>query len=92
MGIKQLLKIAKIHIGSGQSQANTVVLALEEWGLAVKVVSMSFDTTASNTGRKNEACILTEAKLEKHLLYFACRQHILESVIVAVFLTLMGPS
>ena len=53
---------------------------------------MSFDTTALNTGRKNGACILTEAKLEKHLLYFACRHHILELVIGAVFLTLVGPS
>ena len=52
---------------------------------------MSFDTTASNTGRTNDAYILTEAKLEKHLLYFACRHHILE-LVMELFLTLMGPS
>ena len=70
LGIKQLLKIAKIPIESGQPQANAVILALEEWGLAEKVVEMFFDTTASNTGRKNEACILTEAKLEKTFYIF----------------------
>ena len=34
LGINQLLKIAKISNGNGQSQADAVVLALEEWGLA----------------------------------------------------------
>ena len=53
---------------------------------------MSFDTTASNSRKKNSPCILTEAKLEKSLLYFACSHHILELVFGVVFLTLMGPS
>ena len=75
LGIKQLLKIAKTPDGSRQSQANAVVLALEESGLAEKVVGISFDTIASNIGKKNGAFILTEAKLEKDLLYFACRHH-----------------
>ena len=61
-------------------------------GLAEKVVGMSFDTTASNTGRKNGACILLETKLKTDLLYFACRHRILELVIGEVFSTLMGPS
>ena len=87
LGIKQLLKIAKISVGSGQSQENAVVLALEEWRLAEKVVGMPLVTTTTNTGRKNGACILVEAKLEKYLLYFACRHRILELVIAAVFLT-----
>ena len=69
LGIKQLLKITKIPDGSGRSQANSVVLALEESRLAEKVVGISFDTIASNTGKKNGACILTEAKLENGLLY-----------------------
>ena len=58
LGVNQLLKIAKILNGTGHSPANAVVLASEEWGLAEKVVGMSFDTTASNTGKKNGACIL----------------------------------
>ena len=90
--VKQLLTVAKIPNGTGQSQATAVVSALEEWGLTKNVVGMSFDTTASNTGRQNGACILIEAKLQQDLLYFACRHHILELVIEAVFSTLMGPS
>ena len=91
-GVKQLLTVAKLTNGTGQSQANAVVTALEEWGLTENVIGMSFDTTASNTGRKNGACILIEAKLEKDLLYFACRHHFLEVVIGAVFSVLMGAS
>ena len=76
LGIKQLLKIAEIPDSSRQSQANAVVLALEERGLAEKVVSMFFDTTALNNERKNGACILTEANFEKGLLYFGCSHYI----------------
>ena len=50
-GVKQLLTVAKLTNGTGQSQANAVVTALEEWGLTENVIGMSFDTTASNTGR-----------------------------------------
>ncbi|KAG0712874.1 hypothetical protein GWK47_017443 [Chionoecetes opilio] len=37
----------------GESMAAAVVSALETWGVADQVVGMSFDTTASNTGRRN---------------------------------------
>ena len=56
--------MAKIRNVSGHSQANAVVLTLEEWGLVEKVVGMSFDTIVSNTGRKNGACVLTEQNLK----------------------------
>ena len=36
--------VAKVSNGTGQSEANTVVTTLEEWGLAEKVVGLSFDT------------------------------------------------
>src|SRR6218665_1295923 len=45
---------------------------------------MCFDTTASNTGRRNGACVLLEQKLEKDL-HLACRHHILELVLACVF-------
>ena len=45
---------------------------------------MCFDTTASNTGRRNGTCVLLEQKLEKDL-HLACRHHILELVLTCVF-------
>ena len=61
--VKQLLAVAKIPNGTGQSLANATVTPLEESCLAEKVVGLLFDTTASNIGQKNKACILIEGKI-----------------------------
>lgn len=53
---------------------------------------MSFDTTASNTGIRNGACVLIEKKLDKKLLYFACRHHFYELIISGLFQMLFGSS
>lgn len=53
---------------------------------------MSFDTTASNTGAYNGACVLLEQKLGKELLHLACRHHIYELVLKGVFILCMGPT
>ena len=56
------------------------------------VIAMSFDTTSSNTGRLNGACVLIEQTLKKNLLYLACRHHMYELVIGAVISTCLGQS
>lgn len=48
---------------------------------------MCCDTTASNTGRFSGACALLEQTLERELLLFACRHHVYELVLKAVFET-----
>lgn len=45
---------------------------------------MCFDTTASNTGRRNGACVLLEQKMDNDMLWLACRHHILEIVLESV--------
>ena len=92
IGGAQLLAVAKLGSGTGESMAAAVVSALETWGVADQVVGMSFDTTASNTGRRNGACVLIEQKMGKDLLHFACRHHILELVVHAVFVRVLGCS
>ena len=77
-GVSQLLKVAKLPNGTGAQQAKAVVETLDEWGLKEKVVAMSFDTTASNTGRNQGACVLIEQELQKDLLYLAYWHHIFE--------------
>jgi len=69
--------------------AKTVVRTLEDWDLTERISGMSFDTTASNTGRNNGACVLIEQQLTKDLLYFACRHHVLELLLAAAFRTVM---
>lgn len=54
---------------------------------------MGCDTTASNTGSRNEAaCILLEHKLEKELLWLAYRHHRLEIRLEAEILQELGTS
>lgn len=87
-GVEQLLGVRKLPSGTGQAQASAVVSCLDEWKLKDKVKGLCFDTMASNTGRKNGACILIEQALGRDLLNFACRHHVLEIMLEKVFTTL----
>ena len=82
---EQLLAVPKLESSSGKDQARSVSNALYEWNLNNKVQIMCCDTTASNTGRLNGACVLIEQNLERELLLFACRHHIYELVLKSVF-------
>ena len=46
---------------------------------------MCFDTTASNTGTKTEACAWMETELQRNLLAIACRHHAAKLVLEKVF-------
>lgn len=84
---EQLLAVPKLESSSGKDQAKAVSNALSDWNLKENVQIMCCDTTASNTGRLNGACVLLEHKLEKELLLFACRHHVYELVLKNVFET-----
>ncbi|QQP58281.1 Uncharacterized protein FKW44_003545, partial [Caligus rogercresseyi] len=90
-GAVQLLNVPKLSHGTGYEMAKEVVKALEDWGLSERIGGMSFDTTSSNTGRINGACVLIEQQLKKDILYFACRHHIHELLLGEVFRMVMGP-
>ena len=92
IGGAQLLAVAKLGSGTGKRMVASVVSALETWGVADQVVAISFDTTAPNTGRRNGSCVLIEQKMEKDLLHFARRHHILELVVHVVFVRVLGCS
>lgn len=89
-GVSQLLTVAKLPSGTGQAQATAVYEAVEDWGVSDNISAMCFDTTASNTGRLAGACVLLEQKLGRKLLSLACRHHILELVVGAVFEVCLG--
>lgn len=79
-GENQLLGVPKIDHGTGKDSANAVHKAVSDWNLTDKVKGMCFDTTASNTGRKNGACVLIEKKkMEKDMLWLPCRHLLLKS-------------
>lgn len=79
-GVDQLLGIPKLSRGTGEATAAAVFETIMSWNLSDNIKCMSFDTTASNTDQRNGACILLEQKLEKDLLWLACRHHIFEII------------
>jgi len=84
-GVNQLLGVPKLTSSTGEAQASAVACLIENWGLVDRIASMCFDTTSSNTGNRNGACVLLEEKLGKKLLHLACRHHIMELVLAAAF-------
>lgn len=74
----QLLGVPKIDSGTGESMAAAAFKLLKDWAATNGVVAMCFDTTSSNTGRLKGACVLLEIKLQRTLLWLACRHHVYE--------------
>ena len=81
----QLIAVPKLDNSSGKEQAQAVWNAITNWNLEDKVQILCCDTTASNTGRINGACVLLEQKFDRDLLLFACRHHVYELVLKSVF-------
>jgi hypothetical protein len=84
-GVQKLLGIPKLQRGTGENAASAVADCVEEWGVLGQIKAMCLNTTATNTGHKSGACILLEQKINKELLWLACRPHILELILSAAF-------
>lgn len=82
---EQLIAVPKLDNSSGSEQAQAVWNAIIDWNLEDKGQILCCDTTASNTGRINGACVLLEQKLNREMLIFACRHHVYELVLKSVF-------
>jgi len=83
---EQLLGVPHLSSGTGSEICSAVIDELENWGLLEKIQGFVFDTTASNSGRLNGACVLIEQKLGRNVLFLACRHHIFEIILQAVFI------
>jgi len=88
--VSQLLTVTKLPSGTGQAQASDVFEALIDRNVGTRVNTMCFDTTSFNTGRSMGACVLLGQMLGKELLYLACRHHVLELAVGAVFYYFTG--
>ena len=67
VGIQQLLGVPKIYSGTGDNMAIAITTSIVDWKVTNQVKGMCFDTTSSNTGYRNGACILLEQKLGKDI-------------------------
>ena len=77
---------------TGKNVAAVVLKEAEEAGVIDNVIGFGFDTTASNTGMVQGACIRMEKSLGRSMLWLACRHHIHEVVLKDVFCECLGSS
>ncbi|KAG0710556.1 hypothetical protein GWK47_022574 [Chionoecetes opilio] len=91
-GIQKLLMVPKLAAGTGVLTGQAVYDAAKEWDLVDNIIGMCFDTTVSNTGLKEGACVHIMKHVKRNLLHFACRHHVLELVVGAAFTVCFGPS
>ena len=91
-GIQKLLMVPKLAAGTGVLTGQAVYDAAKEWDLVDNIIGMCFDTTASNTGLKEGACIHIMKHVKRNLLHFACRHHVLELLVGAAFAVCFGQS
>lgn len=88
----KLLGVPSLRDSTGKSQADASYDLLDVWELTTNIVALVFDTTASNSGVHKGAATLLEQRLGKKLFYLACRHHILELLVGAVWKLLFGPT
>jgi len=88
----KLLGVQQLESGSGKAQAEATHDLLELWNLEENIQALVFDTTAANTGWNNGAAKILESLLGRKLFYNACRHHVYELVIGAVYKNIFGES
>ena len=91
-GIQKWLMVLKLVVGTGVLTGQAVYDAAKEWDLVDNIIGMCFDTTASNTGLKEGACIHIMKHVKRNLLHFACRHHVLELLVGAAFAPISSSS
>ena len=87
---EELLGVPIAIDGTGREVAATVLRLLETYQIADKIIGLSFDTTASNSGMIRGACTIIEQSLERPLIWLACRHHIHEVVLKNTYELLFG--
>ncbi|CAG17501.1 hypothetical protein CcBV_30.5 [Bracoviriform congregatae] len=83
--IEKILAIPVLDDGTGQSQADAMFDAINDWGIPDFIKALCCDTTAANLGSSKGAAVSLERLLEKKLLYLPCRHHIFELILRGVF-------
>ena len=86
----KLLGITKLESFTGRAQADASYDMLLIRQITINVKALVFDTTSSNSGWKNGAAKLLEEQLGRKVFYHACRHHIYDLVIRAVWKSIFG--
>ncbi|XP_076064446.1 uncharacterized protein LOC143038792 [Oratosquilla oratoria] len=87
-GVLKLLA-APVTDGKAEPTATTIINVIKEWSLQERIAALCFDTTATNTGPKGGVCLRLQQILGRDLLNLACRHHVLELLLEAIFSALV---
>ena len=83
--IEKIIHVPRLEDQKGSTIARAVYQALTSWGLIDVTQGLCCYTTPANLGRTNGAATILEQMIERDLLFFACRHHILEILLSAAF-------
>lgn len=89
-GTSEFLGAPKIPSSSGENIAAAVQNILIQWNISDRIAAMGFNTTSSNTGEKTGACLHLQQIFDRKLINLACRHHVYELVLRAVFELKLG--
>ncbi|KAJ6647989.1 hypothetical protein Bhyg_03214, partial [Pseudolycoriella hygida] len=85
---EKIVTVARAENGKGLVAAYIVYENVQKWNCLESIIAKCTDTTFANTGCTNGAVVLFEKLMKKNLLYLACRHHMFELVIGAIFIQL----
>lgn len=81
----KVLGVAELERGTSNEQFSAIEKQLKEWNIEEHIKGISFDTTSVNTGHKSGTCQKLREKYNGNILTLACRHHILEILISAIY-------
>lgn len=84
-GQSKLLETAPVRNGYATTYTEKISGIIYQWGLEDRVNSICFDTEPTNAGGQGGVAFLLQVELEKELLLFACRHHIMELMLKEAF-------
>ena len=93
-GIKEVKLLGVPSLGSnlrgkfGATASGAIKKELDSWNCTKNIYGMVFDTTNSNTGRINGACVQLQKVLNRNVLWLACRHHVCEVILSNVWKSL----
>ena len=89
-GVCKLLA-APVTDGQAEPTATSIMNAINEWNLQDRIAALCFDTTATtNTGLKGGVYLRLQQILGRDLSNLACRHHVFELLLAAVFYALVS--
>ena len=68
---------------TGEAQAEAVLEQIKAWSVDKNIVSLVYDTTASNSGVHRGATVRLQKALGRPVFFLACRHHMTELVVKA---------